>query len=241
MTLPVTTFQDAADRYRVGIAHAHNVVQAHRASGGPGRGRRTAEVSLNRAIVLMAVASWQALIEDLVLAAFQHTTGVTNQGRINKVRDEVKKFATPDAAKSRRLIKDNIDGLDILPAWQWSKHGGQGLGLLVTGPHEAAAQLEAWLRIRHAVAHGARNLFEGFVEPFTSPPIAGASTTATDLRPYVSKNYRQGGTATLGLTDARQCLTFFNNLSDATGNTLTAQLKQPKLVWRQVGAVEGIW
>lgn len=238
---PATTFQDAADRYRVGIAHAHNVVHAHRASGGSKPGLRIREVSLNRAIVLMAVASWQALVEDLVLASFQYSTGATNQSRINQVRNEVKSFSTPDAAKTRRLIHANIDGLEIVPTWRWEAHGGQGLGVLVTEPHEAAAKLEAWLRVRHAVAHGARDLFERFTEPYTPPAISGPAISVPDLRGYVSKNYRNGGRATLSLADARQCLTFFNNLSDATGNALTTHFDQPKLTWRQKGAVDGIW
>lgn len=241
INVPTTTFQDAADRYRVGISHAHNVVHAHRASGGPKRGRRLEEVSLNRAIVLMAVSSWQALVEDLVLASFQHSAGAANQGRINKVQSEVKSFSTPDAQKTRRLFFDNIDGLDVMTAWHWSTHGGQGLGLITTGPNEAAARLEGWLRLRHAVAHGARDLFEGFSQPYTPPITTGTPTTFTDIQTYVSKNYRRSGLPTLSLTDARQCLTFFNNLGNATGNLLTTQFGQPKLIWRQVGSVDGIW
>lgn len=235
------TFQDAANHYRIGIGHAHNVVQAHRASGGPKAGPRFTEVSLNRAIVLMAIASWQALVEDLVYASFPYTSGASNTGRISKYQHEVKAFSTPDADRTRRLISANLNGFDVFPHWTWSSHGGQGLGYIETPPHEAAARLQAWMRIRHAVAHGARDLYTRFSEPFAVERTDGVEEQYPDIRGFASKNYRQGGRATLSLTDARQCLTFINNLAHVTGTALTSHFGAAPVVWRQRGGVDGVW
>src|SRR5437667_12748944 len=49
--------------------HCDNLITVHRGHGGPGVGRRAEEVSLNRAVVVLAVASWQAVIQDYALAA----------------------------------------------------------------------------------------------------------------------------------------------------------------------------
>jgi hypothetical protein len=55
-----------ADRYRVAMSHCDNLVAIHRAHGGAARGRRDQEISLNRAVFVMTVASWQAAIQDMV-------------------------------------------------------------------------------------------------------------------------------------------------------------------------------
>lgn len=58
----------AAANFRRAIAHADNLVSVHRRAGSGGRGRRTEEVSINRAVVVITVATWQAAVQDLTLA-----------------------------------------------------------------------------------------------------------------------------------------------------------------------------
>lgn len=239
-SLPAVTFTEAAHNYRVGIAHAHNLVIVHRQSGGDGRGKRFREVSLNRAIVLMAMASWQSVIQDLVYATFAHLPAAQDQKRINKVVTEVTKFSTPDQAKTRRLLTENL-GFDPMPSWTWSSHGGQGRGLVVVTPEDASTKLNAWLRIRHAVAHGGSDLFASFTQPIEIEQLDKSTESVLGSEKLISRSARFGGSATLTLTDARQCLTFVNNMTEHTGKALTTLTGQPHVTWRQTGGIDGIW
>lgn len=242
-TLRHVTFSDAAETYRRGIAHAHNVVWAHGKATGGTRGKKFREVSLNRAIVLMAMASWQAVVEDLTLAAFAVLPGSGNPSRVNKVMNEVTSFSTPSAYKTRRLLRANLSGFDVLPHWTWKRHGGQGIGVLEVKPEAASYRLESWLRIRHAVAHGHADLFQGFVEPLEVDTLAGTKrpVTQSEQLTVVSKNFRRGGSATLALTDARECLTFVNDVAEHSGNALTDYCGVPRVQWRQTGGISGVW
>ncbi|WP_430786841.1 hypothetical protein [Actinoplanes sp. G11-F43] len=60
--------QQAVDNFVGALKHCENLVAVHRAAGNGGRGRRDQETSLNRGTIVMAVATWQAFVQDLALA-----------------------------------------------------------------------------------------------------------------------------------------------------------------------------
>jgi hypothetical protein len=53
---------DAKERFDRATKHCDNLIKVHRGHGGTAVGRRAEEVSLNRAVVVLAVASWQSMI-----------------------------------------------------------------------------------------------------------------------------------------------------------------------------------
>jgi hypothetical protein len=60
---------DDATSFRSAMSHCANLVAIHRGPGHAPQGRRFREVSLNRAIIVMTVASWQAAVQDMVETA----------------------------------------------------------------------------------------------------------------------------------------------------------------------------
>lgn len=237
--LPTLTIAEAAERYRTGIGHAHNVVATHRTSGGPGRGRRGPEVSLNRAVVLMAVASWQAAVEDMTNATFRSLHPSPTTAQSNKLTSEVNSFSTPSSAKVRGLMERNL-GVDPTVAWTWTASRGRGRGRVPVGPGEATARLDSWVLVRHAVAHGRSDLFAELPAQVAVTGASGASRLE-DPRAHVSRASRAGRHASLTLTDARECLTFINRLTQATGDFLAQTAGVPSVTWTQTGGLDGVY
>lgn len=60
--------EEAAANFRRATQHCDNLIAVHRRAGGPLQGPRYEEVSINRAVVVLAIASWQAVIQDYTLA-----------------------------------------------------------------------------------------------------------------------------------------------------------------------------
>lgn len=92
-----------ADNYRRGIRHAENLVVVHRRAGSGVRGRRKEEVSINRAIVVIAVATWQAAVQDMASACLDESKPAPGdpflpayQVIAGRVQSEIGKFATPN-------------------------------------------------------------------------------------------------------------------------------------------------
>ncbi len=63
--------QEAVSNFCRAMEHCDNIVQVHRAAGSGARGRRSSETSVNRGTVVLAVASWQAFVQDLALALLE--------------------------------------------------------------------------------------------------------------------------------------------------------------------------
>ena len=100
---------DNALSYQTAMSHCVNLVAIHRGHGGAAPGRRDQEISLNRAIIVMTVAAWQAAIQDMVetaIVASEPPPGspLTNYFNLvaGQVRGEIRKFSTPNAAKTIR-------------------------------------------------------------------------------------------------------------------------------------------
>lgn len=150
---------EAAENFRRATRHCDNLIEVHRGYGGPAPGHRDEEVSINRAVVVLAVASWQALIQDFALASVDLSapgpgsplSRATYAVLAGRARKEVGDFATPNAENVRRLLIGA--GFDPRAHWTWSQRGGQGRGMVTWSPTDAETRINEWLRVRHAIAH----------------------------------------------------------------------------------------
>lgn|GEM_PF-1483417 len=203
---------EAAENFRRATLHCDNLIAVHRGHGGPAQGRRDEEVSINRAVVVLAVASWQTVLQDYALACvdisapspgspLSPTTYAVLAGRVRK---EVGDFATPNAENARRLLIGA--GFDPRPHWTWVQPGGQGVGMVVWSPANAETRINDWLRVRHAIAHGHAEL----------PQVQALQAVRLRRNPPADPSLR--------LVDAEQCLVFFRRLARLTGTGLAAHL-----------------
>lgn len=204
---------DAATNFRRALEHCDNLIAVHRASGGPSQGRRAKETSINRAVIVIAVATWQALVEDLAAACvdlsapstgavISHQTYQFLKGRMSA---DVDRFSTPNARNSRNLLLGA--GFDAEPCWTWSQHAGQGQGVKKWMPQDAAKRIDEWLAVRHAIAHGHDHL------PQVDALIA---VRRVPNQPPANPSLR--------LVDAEQCLVFFRRIGQLTANGLAKHL-----------------
>jgi len=203
---------EAAENFRRATRHCDNLITIHRGHGGPAQGRRDEEVSVNRAVVVLAVASWQAVLQDYALAAVDLSapgpgsplSPATYAVLAGRVRKEVGDFATPSAENARRLLIGT--GFDPRPHWTWTQPGGQGQGMVTWSPADADTRINEWLRVRHAIAHGHAEL----------PQVQALQAVRLRRNPPADP--------TLRLADAEQCLAFFRRLARLTGAGLAAHL-----------------
>lgn len=203
------------------MTHCDNLVAVHRGHGGPAQGRRDQEVSINRAVVVMTVAAWQAVIQDMVLAALDAGEPLPGSSMSTQTyavvsgrnRREVNDFSTPNAENTRKLLQSA--GFDPRPSWTWTQMGGRGVGRIVVTPHDVDSRMRDWLRLRHDIAHGHDQLTQVSV------------LEAVRQRP----NPRAGWSPTIRLTDAEACMAFFRRVSSLTARALAAHL----------GASPGTW
>ena len=175
-------------------------------------------VSINRAVVVITVATWQAAVQDMTLACLAHSEPPAGDSFLpayrviaGRVQTEVGGFSTPNAENSRRLLQGV--GLDPRPRWTWTQRGGRGLGRITIRPTDVDTKLNQWLRVRHAIAHGHEPLPS--VEVLQDVRAAGSPLTDPSLR----------------LVDAEQCLAFFKRVVKASGDALAIHLDTPPTAW----------
>jgi hypothetical protein len=200
-----------AENFVRAMSHCDNLITVHKNHGGTGAGRRREETSLNRAVIVIAVASWQSFVQDAAtslawLGQPPAGSGNTNfyllvKGRVNK---EIDSLNTPNANNSRRLLRGA--GYDPFPSWTWQV-ATRGRGSRTTTSHENSDKLDQWLKIRHAIAHGDRLL----------PPC------------LVLESVRQGkhqspAGAALHRADAEDCVEHIRLLVESSGAGMAAHL-----------------
>lgn len=213
--------QEAADRFRRAAGYCDDLVTVHRGYGGPHQGRRAEETSLNRAIVVLAVAAWQSAVQDMASAALDiGRRGVAPPLSLaafdvvgGRVRKEVGDFSTPNAENTRRLLLGV--GFDPRPHWTWSEHAGPGAGLRTITPADVDRRINAWLRLRHDIAHG------------------HAELSVVDVLEAVRQNPNppSGWAPSIRLRDAESCVRFFRRVARATGDALASHLVVPQAGW----------
>jgi hypothetical protein len=210
---------DAAANFKRAMRHCDNLVTVHRGHGGGAPGKRDKEVSINRAVIVLAVASWQAVVQDFTLACVDLSApapggplSVASYALLaGRVKKEVNDFATPNAQNTRRLMVGA--GFDPRPHWTWSQMGGQGVGTITRSPADADQRIDDWLKVRHAIAHGHATL-----------PLVDALQAVRGVTPVPADPQ-------LRLVDAEQCLAFFRRLAQLTGSALAKHLGVPAPSW----------
>jgi hypothetical protein len=60
--------QEAVENFANAMTHCDNLINVHKAARNGGRGRRTAETSVNRGTIVLAVAAWQVFVQDAAMA-----------------------------------------------------------------------------------------------------------------------------------------------------------------------------
>lgn len=203
--------QKAVSQFDNAITHCDNLVAVHRGHGGANRGRRYQEVSIDRAVIVLAVAAWQAAVQDLTTALLDtaRPAGPTpiDIARYDTLtgpcRKAISDFATPNAENTRRLMISA--GFDPHPLWTYNIAGGQGRPRSTWTPHMVSGRLNEWLKIRHALAHGHETL-----------PVNQALLAVRNLG--VASN------PTLQLKDAEGCIAFLNRLVRLTATGLASHL-----------------
>lgn len=204
---------EAADNFRRATRHCDNLIAVHRGHGGPSPGRRDEEVSINRAIVVLTVAAWQAVVQDYTRACIDLSAPTegsplslqTYAVMTGRVMSEIGSFSTPNAQNTRKLLIGA--GYDPRPEWTWRQRGGRGRGLMTWTPSQVDDRIDEWLRVRHAIAHGHETL----------PKVV--ALRAVRERPSNPRSH-----PTLRLVDARQCLAFFQRVTRITGRGIGRHL-----------------
>ena len=204
----------AAANFARATRHCDNLIEIHRNHSGPRQGRRNKETALNRAVVVLTVAAWQAAVQDLANAA----ADLVNPGEASpefrlytllkgRMDRDIRAFATPNAEKTRELLK--VAGFDPRPHWEWTRPGRNGS---VT-PHRAEQSVNAWIKVRHAIAHGHAMLPE------------------EEVLQAVRMGEPHRGDPSLRLYDAEQCLEFFRRMARVTAHGLAEHLHLPPHDW----------
>ena len=211
----------ASTKFRNAMTHCDNLVEVHRGHGGPGQGRRAEEVSINRAIIVVTVATWQAAIQDMATAAIE--AGQPQPGSpispqtfaiiVGQAKQAIHNFSTPNAENTRKLFQGV--GFDPRPLWTWSQMGGQGVGPVILQPADVEKVMREWLSLRHEIAHGHDKLSQVHVLKAVREKINPPASWAPAIR----------------LVDAEACMTFFRRLCRLTGHALADHLGQPRGQW----------
>ncbi|MER5952398.1 hypothetical protein [Streptomyces sp. NPDC001893] len=221
--------QDTVDNYASAMEHCDNLIAVHRAAGDGSRGRRTTETSVNRGTIVLAVAAWQAFIQDVAKAmrdeAMRECRAVTGTRLLTSAMDHwerdfnssLEKFSTPSAENSRALLKRI--GFDPRADWTWTQRGGQGNASVVVQPKHVDEVVKQWLRVRHDVAHGHSTIH--------SLPILGAVRD-----PKSSAKAKKS--PTLRLTDAIDCVGFFRSIVRLTADSAAQHLGATAPTWQSL-------
>jgi len=178
-------------------------------------GRRREEMPLNRGAVVMAVAAWQMFAEETTKAILNKLDTTTPRSPLfNLIRADtlaaIGRFNTPDSRNSLDLF--TRVGFDPSHAWavaiRWPvAHPSAGAvphKTLAFTSSEAKFELDAWLQVRHRIAHG--RAFEG---------------SDAHLKSVLSGKSKSG--LTLWRADAERCIAFIRALAGATSSEAAVQ------------------
>jgi hypothetical protein len=184
--------QQAAREFQTAMRDPNNLIWFHRNSQA-GKGRRHRQPTLNRAVVVLTAAAWQAYVQDTtaaILLSLEVPPGHQGHALFSLIRAATRtasgRFNTPNARNTLMLF-DNV-GFDPSPSWTF----GIGTPVRAYTTHDVRAEIDGWLDVRHSIAHG-------------------SALPATDL---VSGRTQNG--PNLHRSDAERCIEFFERLVQVT-------------------------
>jgi hypothetical protein len=170
----------------------------------PGRGRRREELTLNRAIVVLTVAAWQAYVDDTtraVLGTIKPPAGHPGMVDWNLIKANATtalgRFNTANSFNSLALF--SRVGFDPLSSWTFRipRLGGARKTYV---PADAQDEIDQWLGIRHAIAHGS--------DLPSARVITGTSARGATLRLHDARNCIGSFSAVVGATAAEADIQF---------------------------------
>lgn len=188
---------DASNEFQTLMGYVDQLITAHGRLQ-QGRGRRHEQDAIHRAGVVLIVAAWESYAEKVLLEAFSTVVGNAAGGpawarqililRANEVKEWTSDFNTPNAENVQRMFRRALE-FDPLPAWNWNAPQRNW------NPERMNQRLNAWVRIRHTVAHGGNlpDNIHWIQNPQTHQPR-------------------------LTLTLLRECKAFFERIVDQTDN-----------------------
>lgn len=211
------------------MKHCDNLLEVHRRAGSRGPGGARIEASVNRAVIVIAIATWQAVVEDM--ARFTWEWNVPKPADPNypfalllkgHFTDQLDRFSTPNPENTRKLLQ--LVGFDPRPYWTWTTTGGRGKGVTLA-PKEVEARLRDWLSVRHAIAHGNELPNVDVLEAVRQekPRTRGRTRVPWD------------GGLNVRLVDARHCIAFVRKLAHVTLNGLGDELDAHSPTGRSLG------
>jgi hypothetical protein len=166
-----------------------------------GAGAPARQQALYGAVAVTTVAAWQGFVEDLSEATRVTTERKAKRARIDRsalAPLELNRFNTPNRQNTVALL--GRAGLNLPTGWSVTSQGQQ------LNDHQAWEVINAWLLVRHAVAHGF---------PFSE----NADLTALLAHPNVGSRVLTGGAPGRGtgrvlrLQDAQGCLELFTEVA----------------------------
>lgn len=112
-------------------------------------GRQWGLGGLNRAVVVMCAAAWEAYIEEVVKEAVESLRPLTPPLGVwpalsASVRSDAGRLNTPNSQNVRRLIAESFGLSDVTISWSWRNCTSKS----------AVRLLDEFLKTRHHVAHG---------------------------------------------------------------------------------------
>lgn len=186
--------EQARNDFANAMRDPHNLVRTAQGQN-PNRGRRWHESALNRAVVVLAVAAWQAYVQDTtrgILTSIEPPPGDPGIPLFRVVRaatrNVIRRFNTPNSRNTLDL--SHSVGFDPEARWMFSVETPP----VMLRPYEVRQRLEEWLAVRHTIAHG------------TELPSIG----------IVSGRTKQG--PSLHRKDAEACIEFFEALVAVTAD-----------------------
>lgn len=161
------TTQAAKAAFDASAQGAHDLIEIHKLRN-PHAGRRHGpDLTLNRSAIVLAVAAVHSYVEELTLAILHESTPAAGSPLSRafavikaNLKNRVDTLSTPNSTNTVALL--GLVNFDPRPAWSfrfdWERQRSTRYTALrsratLTGS-QAEVELDSWLKVRHAVAHG---------------------------------------------------------------------------------------
>lgn len=139
-----------SDHLEAVLIDAEELVAAHANLCTGERGRQYGLGAINRAIVVMCAAAWEAYVEEIVREAINSLIPPTGSAgtawpALNaNAKNEIKRFNNPNSQNVRNLLHKTLALPDVTNSWYWQN----------CSTRKAVSALDDFLKTRHETAHG---------------------------------------------------------------------------------------